>query len=374
MRITQIIPSLETRHGGPSRSVPALAAACVRLGQEVRLVATTPGPEESRDEDGLHLRNFRRGWPPMLCPSARLRADLLAQPAEVVHHHSLWLRPLHYAREAAERHRVPLVISPRGMMAPWAWAHHRGRKWVADRLVHPGALRAAAGWHATSLAEADDIRRRGFRQPVCVAPNGVEATTPAEQATARAHWQAACPAAARRPVALFFSRFHRKKRVRELLDLWLSAPRGDWLLLLVGLPEEYAVAEIQSWIDAAQAGDRVAAYDGTGRPAPYPVASLFLLPSHSENFGLVVAEAMAGGVPVITTDATPWAALNDDDRGACVSWERFGAALADALADGPDRLRERGARARDWVVREYSWDEAARRLVEFYRQLAASRP
>ncbi len=374
MRITQIIPSLEPRHGGPSTSVPALAAACSRLGHEVRLLATTPGPDEARANGPLAVRQFHRDWPAMLCPSSGLRTDLLATAPGVVHHHSLWLRTLHYAKAASRRHGVPLVISPRGMMAPWAWRHHRSRKWLADRLVHPGALQAAAGWHATSPDEADDIRRLGFKQPVCLAANGVDAPAPAELDTARAHWLAACPAAGRRPVALFYSRFHRKKRVRELLDLWCSAPRGDWLLLLVGVPEEYSLAEVQGWIKAAGEEENVAAFDGTGQPAPYAIAALLLLPSHSENFGLVVAEAMASGIPVVTTDTTPWSALNTDDRGACVPWDRFGVALAAALADGPDRLGSRGRRAREWVLREYSWDDAARRLTAFYGQLTGARP
>ncbi|HND62618.1 MAG TPA: glycosyltransferase [Opitutaceae bacterium] len=373
MRITQIIPSLESRHGGPSYSVPALAAACSRLGHEVRLLSTTPGADRSRTDGALAVREFHRDWPAMLCPSAGLRADLLGTATDVVHHHSLWLRTLHYAHTASRRQRAPLIISPRGMMAPWAWQHHRVRKQLANLLVHPGALPAAAGWHATSPAEVEDIRRLGFRQPVCLAPNGVDAPGAADLATARAHWLAACPEAERRPVALFYSRFHRKKRVRELLDLWLSAPRGDWLLLLVGVPEEYSLADVRGWIDAAGAAGRVAAFDGTDRPAPYAIASLFLLPSHSENFGLVVAEAMASGVPVITTDATPWSALNTDDRGACVPWEAFGTALATALGEATDRLRSRGARARAWVLREYSWDDAARKLEAFYRQLTEGR-
>ena len=64
-------------------------------------------------------------------------------------------------------------------------------------------------------------------------------------------WRAHCPATINRPVALFYSRFHRKKRLRELFNLWVAAPRGDWLLLIAGVPEEYSVAEVQGWIKAA---------------------------------------------------------------------------------------------------------------------------
>jgi len=373
MKLIHVVPSLETRHGGPSKSVHELAAACAALGHETELLSTTPGSAETHEAGQLKVRVFRRGWPAKLCPSAGLRNALSDGRAEIIHHHSIWLRTLHYAHQASRGSRAKLVISPRGMMSPWAWNHHRARKRLAGAFLHPGALAAATGWHATSPAEADDIRRLGFRQPVCLAPNGVTLPSAESLIGAGAAWRTLCPATVNRPVALFYSRFHRKKRLRELFNLWVAAPRGDWLLLIAGVPEEYSVAEVQGWINAAGATDRVAVADGAGLPPPYAVASLFLLPSHSENFGLVIAEAMAAGVPAVVTDETPWGALNTDGRGWCVPWADFNRSLQTALAEGPSRLAERGLRARRWVLQEYSWEKSAHALVEFYRQLQESR-
>lgn len=373
MKLTHIIPSLEAKHGGPSSSVPALAATCALIGHEVELLATVLGPGTTVAQGTLTTTTFSRGWPAKICPSAGLRNALEESNAEIVHHHSLWLRTLHYAHHATAR-GAKLVISPRGMMSPWAWNHHRLRKRFASAFIHPGALPAADGWHATSAEEADDIRRLGFRQPVCVAPNGITLPPAERLIAAGAAWHEWCPATVNRPVALFYSRFHRKKRLRELLQLWLAAPRGDWFLLLVGVPEEYSVAEVQGWIDTAGARDHVAVFDGTDRPAPYAVASLFLLPSHSENFGLAIAEAMAASVPVLVTDATPWSGVNTEARGWCVPWTEFNRALQAAISEGPARLVERGVRARTWVLREYSWSKSAHQLTTFYQQLRESTP
>ena len=371
MKITHIIPSLEARHGGPSSSVPALASACAKGGHEVELFATVPGLGTSVTDGSLTTTTFTRGWPVKFCPSPGLRNALARTDAETIHHHSLWLRTLHYAHEGSRR-GAKLVLSPRGMMSPWAWNHHRLRKRFANTFIHPGALAAAAGWHATSAEEADDIRRQGFTQPVCVAPNGVRLPDSERLMAARAVWRERCPQIGGRPVALFYSRFHRKKRLRELFHLWLAAPREDWFLLIVGVPEEYSVAEVQSWITTAKAGDRVAVMDGAGLPAPYGVASLFLLPSHSENFALVIAEAMAAGVPALVTDTTPWSGLNIDNRGWCVPWADFHRTLQLAMAEGPVRLAQRGQRARAWVLREYSWEKSAGELTAFYRRLQRS--
>lgn len=371
MRLCQIVPSLETRHGGPSQSVRALANHLAQAGDDVELLTTRePGDVAAAGpEDRATLRFFPRIFPRTVARSPELRAHLDRADFDCVHHHSLWLRTLAYATAAARRRQVPLVLSPRGMMTEWAWRHRRRRKQLANWLVHPGALTQAAAWHATSPDEADDIRRLGFRQPVCVAPNGVALPSAEELASARAAWLARVPAAATRPVALFYSRLHRKKRVRELIDLWLAAPRGDWLLVVVGTPEEYTAASLAAEIAARGAADRIAVHDGTARPPPYAIASLFLLPSHSENFGLVIAEALAAGVPALVTDVTPWTGLHSAEAGWCVPWASYDRALGEALGCEGGTLLAMGARGRAWMSRDYSWDRVAGTLHQFYSTL-----
>ncbi|HVU23840.1 MAG TPA: glycosyltransferase [Opitutus sp.] len=374
MRCCQIIPSLEQRYGGPSRSVYDLSRALAALGHEVALFATDPAQPSSHDDRGLHVRIVRRGWPGALCPSGALRTELRAAACDVVHHHSLWLRTLHYAHRRAAAARVPLVISPRGMFARWALRYHPWRKRFARAVVHPGAFRAAAGWHATSDQELEEIRALGFDQPACIAPNAVAIPTLDEIATATNFWRRICPESAQRPTALFYGRFHCKKRVLELIDLWLAHAPADWLLLVVGLPDEYSVDQIDSYVLRNSGTGRVSVFDGTNRPPPYSAASLLLLPSHNENFGLVIAEAMAHGLPVVVTDTTPWSGANPRGAGWCVPWEDYPEALRTALAEGPAALAARGARAREWVIDDFSWEKTARVLSGFYDRLRAGTP
>lgn len=370
MNVAQIIPSLETRHGGPSQSVRALANHLVDSATNVALLATVEDAADvAAHADIANTRLFPRVTPRWLSRSPALREHLQTTAYDCIHHHSLWLLTLRYAHEAARTRRVPLVISPRGMMSPWAYQHHGWRKQLARRLIHPGAFEAASAWHATSEAEADDIRRLGFRQPICVSPNGVTLPDDHTQANARAYWHEMCPAARHRPVALFYSRLHRKKRVRELIDLWLSTSRGDWLLLVVGVPEEYMVDALQAELTTRGATDKIAVHSGVNCPPPYAIASLFVLPSHSENFGLVIAEALAAGVPALVTDTTPWQGLDAQGGGWCVPWANYGAALSRALALPPATLSVMGTAGRAWVERHYTWPQAAALLREFYRTL-----
>ena len=123
---------------------------------------------------------------------------------------------------------------------------------------------------------------------------------------------------------------------------------------------------------ARSGGGRVRVFNSLGRPPPYAIASLFLLPSHNENFGLVVAEAMAHGVPALVTDTTPWKEISRRDLGWCVRWEDYGRALQAATAEGPERLRARGAVARAWALPEFSWDKSAKLLTSFYLRLTST--
>ena len=369
MRVCHIVPSLEERHGGPSKSVRALANAQAALGHNADLLATQVQVPAAPFADTANITIFPRNAPHWLCTSRELKQHMLSASYECVHHHSLWLRTLHYAHSGAQRFGVPLVVAPRGMMSGWAYRHNRWKKKLAELIIHPGAFRAASGWHATSDEEAEDIRRLGFTQPICIAPNGVMAPTTVELTHARNHWHALCPATKQRPVAVFYSRFHRKKRLRELFDLWLGQTMGDWLLLLVGLPEEYTVAEVNGWIIAASAQDRVAVFDGTNQPPPYAVGSVFLLPSHSENFGLVIAEALTAGLPVLTTDTTPWRNLAQQHAGWCVPWQDFPATLACALRTPANELAAMGRSGGTWAGQQFTWERSGRLLLDFYQRL-----
>jgi len=369
MRIAHVVTSLAPEHGGPSVSVRALARSQAAVaGENVLLLATAPAPHQSRDGE-LEIQELATEPPARLGHSPALARLLHDRPLEVVHAHGLWQRPLHYARAGARRHGALLVISPRGMLSRWARRQHPVRKFLARHFVHPRALEEAAGWHATSPEEAQDLRSLGFHQPVCVAPNGVAVPAAADLARARQWWHEHVPATAQRPVALFYGRFHQKKRVRELIELWAATFTGEWLLLVAGLPEDYDAAELTALAAQRGAAGKVHVTDGRDAPPPYAVANVFLLPSHNENFGLAIAEAMAAGVPVVVTDSTPWSRLRDAGTGWCVPWPEYPAAVRNALDLGPDQLATLGRQAAATIARDFTWAAGAARLLEFYRNL-----
>jgi len=221
--ILHVVASVNPAVGGPAQSVPRLAGALSAAGAEVRVLCLDY-PEHGplpKLPDGVLLAvrpniltRPLRGWSPAL--DAALGQE--ARTARIIHSHGLWMGPNHYAARAAARHHIPLVISPRGMLGTWALGHSAFRKKLLWHLRESRNLRSAAAFHATSVAESEDIRRAGFRQPVAVLPNGVALS---EASTRDRDWlDAAHPRFRGKRLALFLSRLHPKKGIEELLTEW----------------------------------------------------------------------------------------------------------------------------------------------------------
>ena len=355
MRVALVTASLDPAQGGPSRNVPRLAEALRQAGVEAQVHAPEAGTS------GLARRIGR---------SPELERRLLASGVNLIHAHGLWMMPLGYACRAAREGAVPLIISPRGMLAPWALRRSRWKKALAQRFLHPGAFERASGWHATSKKEADDIRRQGFRQPVCVAPNGIDPPTERSE-DVRSTYERLAPEMAGRRVLLFYSRFHSKKRIAELIrDFALLAERrAAWHLLVVGIPGEYSVEQLRAHASACGVSGRVSIHDGRGLPPPYGVAELMALPTHDENFAQVVVESLVRGVPVLTTTGTPWEDLPVVGAGGWVDIERFTDELGQWMGKPTSELRIAGERGRSWALARFTWESVAAELVAFYRAL-----
>ena len=366
LRVSHSTDSLDTSAGGPPRTVSALAQAQGQRGSDVRVVALgrptdtdviRPAPEHART---VLVPDGRRA-------PARLAAEAVVGTPDLVHDHGLWLPTNHAVAVAALQRRIPRVVSTRGMLEPWARRHRRLKKSAAWALYQRRDLERAALLHATADSEAHNLRAVGLRAPIVVVPNGV--TVPDQPA--EMHEQS------RRRRALFLSRVHPKKGLPMLLDAWAEVRPEGWELQIVGPSEGGHRAELQA--HAARLGLTEVLFDDTVSDAEkwdyYRRADLFVLPTYSENFGVVVAEALACGVPVLTTTGAPWRSLITHSCGWWVEPETR--AVADALRDAtalPARARaEMGMRGRQHAATTYGWSGIAERMNEAYEWVVGRR-
>ncbi|HEY0966816.1 MAG TPA: glycosyltransferase [Opitutaceae bacterium] len=367
MKILAIAPSLEGRHGWPGRTAKPLAIAQAEAGHTLTLLHTGHAASEV-SEHGVQLRQFKRHRPESLCRAPDLARFLATSAAscDVVHHYGIGLRTLHDAAAKCRRDRVPLIVSPRGTFA--GWRRSRSRRLMASLFVHPGALARVSGWHALSTAEAEDIKALGFTQPILVAPDGIASPTAVSLLGAREHWHKLCPACAGRPTALFHGALHSRKRILELIDLWLEVSPPDWLLLIAGTNDQYNRTELRDYVSRVLGQGRIAIEASEGHPPPYAAANLFLMPAVSESLARSTGQALAAGVPALVTDTSPWTGFETAGAGWRVAWEQFAPTLKSALTEGLAGLEARGQAARAWITEHHSWKRSAESLTAFYTQ------
>ena len=352
-RVVHFIDCLAAAAGGPSRTVPSLCRALSNLSEywNVSIVVARREPDQaSPPGNGTAIE------PPVYVTDSwnAVLTDPAARP-HLLHDHGQWLPINHASAVAARRNRLPRIVSPRGMLSPWARRHRRWKKYLAWRIYARRDLRQANLLHATSVLEADELRALGVKQPIAVIPNGVDPAPPLPSNHAPPE----------RPYVLFMSRLHRKKGVAELLDVWRELNPSNWDLVLAGPDEERLLAGAPLPRNARYVGS----VDGRIKQQLLADARVFVLPSYSENFGVVVAESLMAGVPVITTHGTPWSSLTDEGCGWWIPMakERLRDALSQAMSMPAEELQAMGSLGRQFAIREFSWDQIGRQMSEVYQ-------
>jgi glycosyltransferase involved in cell wall biosynthesis len=356
----QIVASIDEATAGPSYSVTSLSSVLRTRGGDCAVMAV--GRRAS--EPGLEI--FRQDMADvpvanrlMLSGGLARALDAAAMQGAVLHSHGLWLLPNIYPAHAARRHRVPLVVSPRGMLGAEALAFSATRKRVMWALAQRRALEAVRCFHATSEAEAEEIRRAGLYAPVAIIPNGIDIPElnpdPAER------------------TVLHLGRLHPKKGIDRLIAAWarVAAKHPAWRLRIVG-PSEVGCREVlerQVREGAVPRVDFDGPLIGDAKWEAYHGAGLFVLPTLNENFGMVVAEALAASVPVISSKGAPWQGLETERCGWWIDHgpDALAATLDVALSLSDAERVSMGARGRAWMSRDFGWDGIAMRMEQVYR-------
>ncbi len=382
LRILQVVATYypAVRYGGPIRSVHGLSAALARRGHEVHVYTSTVDGdadldvplERPVDLDGVAVHYFRVPafrrlyWSPSL--GRRLRESI--RDFDLVHIHAVFLWFMRAAARVAARAGVPYVVSPRGMLIRDAI---RGKnRWVKTawiQLVERSTLARAAGLHVTAEVERTELDALGLPVPPVVTeiPNGIE-------------WPDEHPGRAEMPFvhllpqqyALFLGRISWVKGLDRLIAAW------QWIrevpLVIAGNDDEGYRPQLEALARRLGIADRVLFLGPVGNAhkwALYEAAELLILPSYSESFGNVVAEAMAMACPVVVSPEVGIASLvSAEGAGVVTDCEppQLAAAVAGLLAD-PARRRELGRRGREAAHARLSWTSVAERMEDMYGRI-----
>jgi len=360
---TSLLPDF----GGPAFSVSRLAVALADAGADVGLWAS--------DHSAANTPLV-----PATSPVQRLigtdskALDRFGQP-DILHDNGIWLRHNHRFAAFAEKHGIARVVSTRGMLEPWAISHKGLKKKIAWRLYQRRDLKQAHCHIASGEAEARSLQGIGLGVPIAIVPNGVD--VPEERSFSIASESEKACRNGRKRTALFLGRIYPIKGLPMLIEAWARALPDGWHLRIAGPDEAGHQKQVESAVSAAGLGEVVSftgPIESHMKTSAFFDADLFVLPTHSESFGMVVAEALAHSVPVLTTTAAPWSILRERGCGWSV------AATVDGITEGlcqatgldSEALRDMGKKGRALVVEKFSWKSIADLMLATYDEVLAA--
>lgn len=368
INVLHVLGCLDARIGGPAQSVERL----VECSNEFSVKADVWTFNYPYRDKQIFLKNNTQhfvspdfflsrklaAWNPWACHNILA----MASRYDLIHNHGHWLFGNAYASLAAKKLNKPLIISSRGMLEPWALAHHSLSKKLAFQIFERKNMATADLFHATSGQEAVNMRRLGIKQPIAVIPNGVDladnflhfAKPPQKQ-------------------ILFLSRIDVKKGLERLFLIWQrqAIKFKGWELVVAGDGPKSYVNALKKYVIQLGIQEHVrwtGFVQGSQKERLFEDASVFVLPTFSENFGNSILEAMSYGVPVITTRAAPWEELNVNQCGWCVdnNEQALEQAVVNALSCTESKLFFMGKNAGKLAQEKYSWGKVTKDMADTY--------
>jgi glycosyltransferase involved in cell wall biosynthesis len=234
------------------------------------------------------------------------------------------------------------------------------KKKIALFLYQKKALQRSAHIHATAQMEALNIKALGFNNPICIIPNGIDLN---DVKRIKVHY------GTRKMV--FLSRIHPKKGIELLLEAWRNSNTNGWILEIAGNGDENYIVTLNQSAQDLKNVYFVGAKYGEAKWNFLRSADVMVLPTHSENFGIVVAEALAVGVPVITTRGTPW---EDLEIHQCGWWISLSVSNLEKIITKithipVDELENMGRKGRELVVEKYEVKAVTHKIIDLYQKV-----
>jgi len=355
MKVLHITNSIDKSIGGPARSVPQTCTELARRGITVVLLTQESSDTVTLVESDNLTVSYKTIWGLFLYGS-----QLSAKDVDLIHLQHIWNPYIQVMAFWAYKKKIPYIITPRGMLEPWIMANNPWKKNIALFLYQRKAIQRAAHIHATAQMEANNIKALGFNNPVSIIPNGIDL---GELNGAKEYYGT--------KKIVFLSRIHPKKGIEILLEAWRNCDTNGWILEIAGSGEiTYSKNLSESACDLKNVCFVGAKY-GEAKWDFLRSADVMVLPTYSENFGIVVAEALAVGVPVITTKETPW---EDLDTYHCGWWINLSVkdlekALVMAFKTPTKLLETMGKQGIKLVEDKYDIKAIGENMIELYKNI-----
>jgi len=373
LEILHVVSSIDKTTGGPAESITSLVCGLIEHSKlSVKLITResknpVTGKFHRAEEVVVFLKSNYLG-----CFS-NLNFLYQNKTPVILHVHGIWEFLIHQMAFKARKAGIPYILSVHGMLAPWALEHKNWKKKIAMALYQRRDLNHAICLHATSEMEASNIRKLGLRNPIAVIPNGIE--IPELNCDEDGY-------NVQKKKVLFLSRIHKVKGIENLIAAWKNVPssvRLYWTLEIIGNGEPDYINQLKSIVIKDGLSESVKILDPVfddRKKEVYQSVDIFVLPTYSENFGMVVAEAMSFGIPVITTKGAPWEELETRNAGwwIDIGVEPLTQALIHAISTPKEQLIEMGLNGRKLVKEKYNLETVTAQILDLYHWVLNAGP
>lgn len=365
MKVSIVTQSLGIKSGGPSRSVVALFKGLLEKGVDIDILTTNidRNPNIIQADRILSVNSNNSGlfgFVPGVCKLLR------QSKSQLFHIQGLFSYIPTIAPLIARSKHIPYIIAPRGMMYKNALQKSKMKKYIFRKLFLDYYINKANCIQATCKEELEELRDAGIKVPIAIIPNSI--IIPNELPTSP------LPDKFR---VVFVGRINEIKNIDGLIQAWALAGIGNDInseLLIIGGAnldtEKKYLIELRKI--EKELGITNIKWEGmvTGREKDIllQTSSLAILPSHSENFGMVVPEALINGVPVIASDKTPWKILEEYNCGWSTSNdpESMARIIMKAKDISPQYLKQMGINGQKFVIDNFASDKVTDKLIRMY--------
>jgi len=359
MIILHYVPDISRESGGVGYYMQTLAK---ELGSLTELHIATHKSDNELILQNCHIHYLSKNYK-AIDEFGRLIDSL---KADIVHTNTCWLPIASFTVQEAWKRNIPVAYSPHGMLEPWILKrHHWTRKVPALLLYQKKSLKRSDVIVATAESEKDNILQLGYNSNIEVVPNGIDIN----KYHIKDSWN-------KSNTILFLSRIHVKKGIEILLEAanMLGNKLNDYKIIIAGEGEMQYINKLKRIAKQFGLGNIVTfagGIYGKDKTSLLQHADVVVLPTFSENFGIVIAEALACGTPVITTKGAPWDELVTRD---CGWWTDINAkSIANALNSFLDtdeiELKNMGTNGHELIKEKYNSKEIAKKLVKLYEKL-----
>lgn len=363
MKIIHFIPSIDRTAGGTTSYMQLLAKELGKLCELYIVTAPSANPVEM---ENAQVKFIPCGWKQRSAMKSAWNKLLQEIKPDVVHVNCCWMPQCVWAQLWAQKAGYKAVLSPHGMLEPWIMArHYWTRKFPALLLYQKKAIVKADCLHATAESEKENLLKLGYNNRIKIIANGIDV----ENIEIKKEW-------ARKKQILFLSRIHVKKGIEFLLEAVaeLKKELSGYIIHIAGEGDEHYINKIKEkaiLLGVESIVDFCGGVYGEKKWRLYRDADVFVLPTYSENFGIVIAEALASGTPVITTNGTPWEELDSFHCGwyTSVGTESIKVALLSFLSLSIEELQQMGENGRKLIEEKYSTKKIAQDMLLLYKRM-----